>query len=98
MTAVPVSTRLTSGTPAFGPAVASSPSLQRERRILIDEQEQVRLHPRRPAEAAEPEVVERTRIAPGEQDREPRHDRRDPPREAERPDAEELRDGEDGAE
>jgi hypothetical protein len=51
---------------------SSSRSIKRKRRILIDQEQKVGLHPHEPSERADAELVHSGRIAAGEEDDEPR--------------------------
>src|SRR3954447_11170104 len=58
----------------------SSNLIQRERRGVVDEQQEVRLDANQPAQRTDAEVVEGLRVLAGDQDDQPGDERRDPPR------------------
>ena len=72
----------------------SSQLVEREGRILVDQQEHVRFDADQPLEGHDAEVIQRPRVAARREDDEPRDDRRDPLRGHQADEHDEMRDGE----
>src|SRR5262245_43343712 len=81
--------------PSPSPQLRQTQSLERERWIFVDEEKQIRLDAQRPAHDAKRKWIERRRIGPGEQNREPRDDGAEHPGEDEKEQHHEMRHGQD---
>src|SRR5262245_4325392 len=91
----PIPQSLTLSTITQSPHHPFTRSLEREWRVIVHQQEQIRFDTNEPPQDTDAEFVEPLRVLAGEQNRQPRDERRDPPRDGQQPDDNQLRDDQD---